>query len=211
MSSLISLPSGRGLSMVELSVVLPAYNESENIEEMVADVVEAVERLTQDYEVIVVDDGSRDGTAPVVNSLEERYPQLRLVRHVENQGYGAAVFSGLTAAAKDFVFFTDADRQFDLAEIEELLSLADDAEQVPVGLGIGCHQRLVAVMAQLHRDGVEPVGGELRAHGLYAGARHMGSAYQGQEAVAGSQFDDGFASGVVAGHVGHIASFTAEM
>lgn len=116
--------------MTVLSIVLPAYNEAENIEAMVADVVETVERLAESYEVIVVDDGSSDETARVVMSLEERYPQLRLVQHAENQGYGAAVFSGLTAATKDLVFFTDADRQFELAEIGGMLDLMGHADLV---------------------------------------------------------------------------------
>jgi glycosyltransferase involved in cell wall biosynthesis len=116
--------------VIEISTVLPAYNEAENIEGMVADVVGTAERLTDSYEVIVVDDGSSDGTGRVVMSLEERFPRLRLVQHTENQGYGAAVFSGLTAATKDLVFFTDADRQFELAEIKRLLSLMDDADLV---------------------------------------------------------------------------------
>jgi glycosyltransferase involved in cell wall biosynthesis len=116
--------------VTELSIVLPAYNEAENIAEMVADVVETAERLTDGYEVIVVDDGSSDGTSRVVMALEERFPRLRLVQHTENQGYGAAVFNGLMEAAKELVFFTDADRQFDLAEIEKLLPLIDGADLV---------------------------------------------------------------------------------
>lgn len=116
--------------MTELSIVLPAYNEAENVEEMVADVAETAESLTDSYEVIVVDDGSGDGTARVAMSLEGRYSRLRLVQHAENKGYGAAVFSGLTAATKTLVFFTDADRQFDLYEIAKLLPLMNDADLV---------------------------------------------------------------------------------
>jgi glycosyltransferase involved in cell wall biosynthesis len=116
--------------MKSLAVAMPAYNEAENIEAMVEDVIQVVDTLTDDYEVIVVDDGSRDGTGQVVRSLEERYPQVRLVQHEVNQGYGAAVFSGLTSATKELVFFTDSDRQFDLREIEKLLAHIDEADLV---------------------------------------------------------------------------------
>jgi len=109
---------------------MPAYNEVENIEAMVTDVIQVVDALVGDYEVIVVDDGSHDGTGQVVKSLELRYPQVRLVPHQENQGYGAAAFSGLTSASKELVFFTDSDRQFDLREIEKLLDLIDNADLV---------------------------------------------------------------------------------
>jgi len=113
-----------------ITVAMPAYNEAENIEAMVADVIEVMDTLTDDYEVIVVDDGSSDGTGQVVESLERRYPQVRLVSHEVNQGYGAAVFSGLINARKELVFFTDSDRQFDLREIEKLLAHIDKADLV---------------------------------------------------------------------------------
>jgi glycosyltransferase involved in cell wall biosynthesis len=116
--------------VTDLSIVLPAYNEADNIKAMIGDVVETFNGIADTYEVIVVDDGSRDGTDQVVTSLEARHPELRLVQHAENKGYGAAVFSGLTAATKDLVFFTDADRQFDLSEIENLLSLMSDTDLV---------------------------------------------------------------------------------
>lgn len=116
--------------MRSISVAMPAYNEAENIKAMVEDVIQVMGTLADDYEVIVVDDGSRDGTGEVVESLAQRYPQVRLVQHQMNQGYGAAVFSGLTSASKELVFFTDSDRQFDLREIEKLLALIGQADLV---------------------------------------------------------------------------------
>ncbi len=116
--------------MKSITVAMPAYNEAENIEAMVEDVIQMMDPLADDYEVIVVDDGSHDGTAQVVKSLEQRYPQVRLVQHEVNQGYGAAVFSGLTNASKELVFFTDSDRQFDLQEIHKLLDLIDQADLI---------------------------------------------------------------------------------
>jgi glycosyltransferase involved in cell wall biosynthesis len=116
--------------MKSITVAMPAYNEAENIEAMVTDVIQVMDPLANDYEVIVVDDGSSDGTGQAVKALEQQYPQVRLVSHEVNQGYGAAVFSGLTNASKELVFFTDSDRQFDLREIERLLERIDEADLV---------------------------------------------------------------------------------
>ena len=116
--------------MKSITVAMPAYNEAENIKAMVEDVIQVMDALADDYEVVVVDDGSRDGTGEVVKSLAQRYPQVRLVQHEVNQGYGAAVFSGLTNGSKELIFFTDSDRQFDLREIEKLLALIDEADLV---------------------------------------------------------------------------------
>ena len=116
--------------MKSLTVAMPAYNEAENIQAMIEETVAAVSPLVKDYEIIVVDDGSQDNTAVIVQSLIPQYPQLRLVQHGENKGYGTAVFSGLTHASKEFIFFTDADRQFDLGEIEKLLAEIDRADLV---------------------------------------------------------------------------------
>jgi glycosyltransferase involved in cell wall biosynthesis len=116
--------------VTSIAVAMPAYNEAENIDAMVEDVIQVMDTLADDYEVIVVDDGSGDGTGEVVKSLAQQYPQVRLVQHEVNQGYGAAVFSGLTSASKNLVFFTDSDRQFDLREIKKLLALIGEADLV---------------------------------------------------------------------------------
>jgi glycosyltransferase involved in cell wall biosynthesis len=104
-----------------LSVVLPAYNEEANVAATVAEAVAVLRRLGLDYEVIVVDDGSRDATAAIVQRLAAEDPRIRLVQHERNQGYGAALASGFAAARGELIFLTDADKQFDLAEIELLL------------------------------------------------------------------------------------------
>ncbi|GJM42757.1 MAG: hypothetical protein DHS20C20_30390 [Ardenticatenaceae bacterium] len=109
---------------------MPAFNEAENIPNMVADVLRVVPQLADDFEIIVVDDGSRDDTAVVTQQLAAQHPQLRLVQHEMNRGYGTAVLTGLTHATKELVFFTDADRQFDLAEIEKLLEHIETADLV---------------------------------------------------------------------------------
>ncbi len=101
--------------MVSISVVLPAYNEAENIEAMVAEAVPALEANAGDWEIVVVDDGSADETAAVTRRMSEREPRVRLVQHAVNQGFGSAVLTGFTSAVKDWIFYTDADRQFVLA------------------------------------------------------------------------------------------------
>jgi glycosyltransferase involved in cell wall biosynthesis len=111
-------------------VVLPAYNEEENVGPAVMEAVAIVGPIADDYEVIVVDDGSRDGTAEKVRQLVEGYPQVRLVQHQVNQGYGAALYSGFTSARKELVFFTDSDRQFDLTETRKLLPFIGEYDLV---------------------------------------------------------------------------------
>ena len=116
--------------MPSLSVALPAHNEAENIEKMVRAVLKTVSTLTDDYEVIVVDDGSTDGTAEVVRRLASEYPQVRLVRHEVNQGYGAAVYDGVYSATKELIFFTDADLQFELADLHKFWPEIERADMV---------------------------------------------------------------------------------
>jgi glycosyltransferase involved in cell wall biosynthesis len=116
--------------MPSLSVVLPAYNEAENIEEMTRAVMKTVTPLTEEYEIIVVDDGSRDGTGDVVQGLNAEHPRIRLVQHDVNRGYGAALYSGFKAATKDLIFFTDADRQFELADMHKFWPEMDGVDMV---------------------------------------------------------------------------------
>jgi glycosyltransferase involved in cell wall biosynthesis len=113
-----------------LSIAMPAYNEAENITPMLEEVIRVVEPITGDYEVIVVDDGSKDGTADAVLAFAAAHARVRLIRHERNLGYGAGVFTGLTSAVKDWVFFTDSDRQFVFDEIALLLAQREHADLV---------------------------------------------------------------------------------
>lgn len=115
---------------LSMSVVLPAYNEEENVGQAVRSVLEVMQPLTPSYEVIVVDDGSRDRTSEVVEELAESYPQVRLVRHEVNRGYGGALNSGFKAATRDLIFFTSSDNQYDVAEVKKLLPYIESAELV---------------------------------------------------------------------------------
>jgi hypothetical protein len=113
-----------------VSFVLPAYNEADNIVEAIESTVTVAERYCSDYEVVVVDDGSTDRTAEMVTALTALHRNLRLVRHETNCGYGQALHSGFEAARMDYVFFTDADNQFDMDELPLLLAWAGEADVV---------------------------------------------------------------------------------
>jgi glycosyltransferase involved in cell wall biosynthesis len=100
-----------------LSVFFPAYNDSGTIASMVIRTVKAASELTPDFEIIVVDDGSADGTAEIADELARAYPRVRAVHHPMNRDYGAALQTGFRAATKEFIFYTDGDAQYDPAEL----------------------------------------------------------------------------------------------
>lgn len=106
---------------VRLSIVLPAFNEEANVEAAIAEATAAAERLVAEHEIVVVDDGSADSTAARVRRLAEADARIRLVEHERNRGYGEALRSGFLASRLEFVFFTDADLQFDMGELALLL------------------------------------------------------------------------------------------
>jgi len=115
---------------VEISAVMPAYNEEANLEQSVSRMAEALVASARGFEIIVVDDGSQDGTAALLERLKGAHPHLRVVRHPVNRGYGAALRSGFDAARFGWIFVMDADNQFDPADVESLLACAADADIV---------------------------------------------------------------------------------
>jgi len=105
-----------------ISAFFPAYNDGPSLPGLLRRAFAALERATDDFEVIVVNDGSRDDTAAVLERMQaELGPRLRIVTHETNRGYGGALRSGFAAATKDLVFYTDGDGQYDPAEIHLLL------------------------------------------------------------------------------------------
>jgi len=117
--------------LASLSIVMPAHNEAENIEAVVLDALEAAAGVAGRYEVVVVDDGSTDDTASIVESLTATYgDSVRLIRNEHNLGYGPTVRRAWAAAQMEWVLFTDSDRQFDLLQVGELVSLTDEADLV---------------------------------------------------------------------------------
>jgi glycosyltransferase involved in cell wall biosynthesis len=111
-----------------LSVVLPCFNEEQNVEAAAQDAERAARGLFDDFEIIIVDDGSRDGTAAIVDGLASANSRIRVIRHPQNRGYGAALKSGFARCSGDLIFFTDADRQFDLRELGRLVPLIEKCD-----------------------------------------------------------------------------------
>ncbi len=120
-----------------ISVFFPAYNDAGTIASMVVSARMAVRELTDDFEIVVVNDGSRDHTADVLAELERIIPELRVVQHEKNQGYGGALRTGFASAAKELVFYTDGDAQYDPREVKALVDVMDDGVDFVNGYKIG--------------------------------------------------------------------------
>lgn len=114
-----------------LSIFFPAYNDGGTIPSMVLTAQIAARNITDDYEIIVVDDGSQDHTPLVLMELEKQIPCLHVIRHPENRGYGAALRTGFANATKEWVFYTDGDAQYNPLEMSLLVeALRDDVDVV---------------------------------------------------------------------------------
>ena len=105
----------------EISVFLPAFNECENLQRMVDACRQVLPALSDRFEIVIVDDGSRDGTGRLAEELAAQDANVRAIHHVRNLGYGAAVRSGLSACRYQAIFFTDGDCQFDVGELRLLI------------------------------------------------------------------------------------------
>jgi glycosyltransferase involved in cell wall biosynthesis len=107
-----------------LSIFFPAYNDAGSLPSLLSETFRVAGQTLRDYEVIVVDDGSRDSTAEVLAEIQREHPRLRVVTHETNCGYGGALRSGISAATKDYIFYTDGDGQYDVGELPLLLEQA---------------------------------------------------------------------------------------
>jgi glycosyltransferase involved in cell wall biosynthesis len=106
-----------------ISVFFPCYNDGKTIGGLVLEAERQLSCLTDDYEIIVVNDGSRDDSAAVLRDLQARVPRLNVITHETNRGYGGALRSGFAASTRDVVFYTDGDGQYDVKELNILLML----------------------------------------------------------------------------------------
>ena len=107
--------------VAELSVFFPAYNEQENLESTVNKALEILPQVAKNWELIIVDDGSKDRTGEIAAQLARNEKRVRVITHNPNRGYGGALKSGLYSARYQLIAFTDADGQFDFTEITGFL------------------------------------------------------------------------------------------
>jgi glycosyltransferase involved in cell wall biosynthesis len=115
---------------VSITVFFPCYNEQDNVAKVARQAVTVLEGIRADYEVIIVDDGSADGTGRVADEMAAANPRVRVIHHPQNRGYGAALQSGFRGATRELVFYTDGDAQFDIAEMPPLLPLMKEYDIV---------------------------------------------------------------------------------
>jgi glycosyltransferase involved in cell wall biosynthesis len=113
-----------------LSVFFPAYNEEANVENMVHQAQRILPEVAEKWEIIPVNDGSKDRTGEIIDRLAKEDPHVHPVHHEKNKGYGGAVISGYNASKCDLVFFTDGDLQFDLREITLLIEKLDEGDLI---------------------------------------------------------------------------------
>jgi dolichol-phosphate mannosyltransferase len=113
-----------------LSVAFPLYNEEENVGPLLDEALTALPSMARSFEIVAVDDGSVDTTADIVRSYSEQHPQVRLVAHPQNLGYGHALRTGLLHAKGDAVALIDGDRQFHMDDLGKLVALIDDNDVV---------------------------------------------------------------------------------
>jgi glycosyltransferase involved in cell wall biosynthesis len=116
--------------MTSISIVLPAYNEEANVENSLNEVSTVAQALGVEHEIILVNDGSTDGTGGAARAMAGRIPNLRVVEHYPNRGYGGALKAGFAAASKELIAFFPADKQFDFNEVEQLLKRMNEADIV---------------------------------------------------------------------------------
>jgi glycosyltransferase involved in cell wall biosynthesis len=124
------------IRVAQLSYFFPAHNEEANLEGLVEEALATLPTLADTFEIIAVDDGSKDGTAAIADRLADAHPGVvRVVHHPVNLGYGAALRSGFAAARSDLVAFTDGDRQFKVADLGRLTARLAQADQPDVVAG----------------------------------------------------------------------------
>jgi hypothetical protein len=118
-------PAGGGIS-----AFFPCYNDSSTLHALIEKALEVLGDIADDYEVIIVDDGSSDSSGAVIDSLAATYEKVRVVRHDHNRGYGAALRSGIKTTTMDWVFYTDSDGQYDVEDLRRLHQLSGAADVV---------------------------------------------------------------------------------
>ncbi|MBT3601968.1 MAG: glycosyltransferase family 2 protein [Candidatus Latescibacteria bacterium] len=119
-----------------LTCFFPCYNDAHSIGSLVAAADTVAAEYTSDYEIIVIDDGSTDSSRELLTELQNKYPNLKLILHEQNKGYGGALQSGFRGATKDLIFYTDGDGQYDVFELRKLLRVMQEGVDVVNGYKI---------------------------------------------------------------------------
>lgn len=117
-------------ALSSLSIYFPAYYDENTVEPLARSCIEIAKKLTDDYEVIIVDDKSPDKVGEIADRLAREIPQIRVIHHAENMGVGQAMISGYRHATKDWVFYTDGDAQYDVCELPLLAQHVKDFDIV---------------------------------------------------------------------------------
>jgi len=115
---------------ISISVFIPCYNEEQNIGSLLEKTIRFLPEISSDYEIIVVDDGSSDSTYEIAQNIAKENPNVKVIRHVKNKGYGAALRTGFLNSKKDHIFFTDGDNQFDITELSKLIPYTNNYDIV---------------------------------------------------------------------------------
>lgn len=118
------------MKIKSLSIFFPAYNDSQSIPRLIQTVNCVAGDITNDYEILVINDGSKDDTKDIVEELRKRYKKLKIIHHSKNLGYGAALASGFRNSKKEWIFYTDGDGQYDPKEL--LLLLKNSSPDIDV-------------------------------------------------------------------------------
>ncbi len=154
-SAAVDQPAAPPARVAELSWFFPAHNEEANAEALVAEALETLPALAERFEIIIVDDGSRDRTPQIADGLAAAHPDVvRAVHHPTNLGYGAALRSGFRAARYELVAFTDGDRQFRVADVGRLTARVVEADHPDVVVGFRIRRadpRIRTVYARSYR------------------------------------------------------------
>lgn len=129
-----------------ISAFFPAYNDAGTIPSMVMAVLLTLPKVAEDYEVIVVNDGSKDHTQEILDELARVYERVRIITHPQNLGYGSALRSGFFNAKNEWVFYTDGDAQYDPRELEDLVAALGPDTDVVNGFKISRHDPLHRVI-----------------------------------------------------------------
>lgn len=118
------------MKLSSLTVFFPCYNEEANVSRMVERFEEVLPGIAKKYEILIIDDGSSDGTAKIADKIAKNNPHVRAIHHPKNQGYGASLRTGINEARYDWVFFTDGDMQFDVSQLEHFLPYTDEYQVI---------------------------------------------------------------------------------